>query len=37
VAAAIVETLASLDLQYPVVDAAAKKELEAVKKELLDE
>jgi len=37
VAAAIVETLASLDLRYPEVGPAAKKELAAVKKELLSE
>jgi PPK2 family polyphosphate:nucleotide phosphotransferase len=35
VSAAVVETLESLDLAYPKVDDAKKKELEAAKKELL--
>lgn len=35
VAAAIVETLEDLDLSYPKVDAAKRKEIEAAKKELL--
>jgi hypothetical protein len=35
VAAAIVDTLASLNLQYPKVDAAKKKELAQAKKLLL--
>ncbi|MBU3666356.1 MAG: polyphosphate kinase 2 family protein [Chthoniobacterales bacterium] len=37
VAAAVIETLASLDLAYPVIGAAQKKELAAAKKELLAE
>jgi hypothetical protein len=32
-----VDTLESLDLQYPEVDAAKRKELEAAKKGLLKE
>lgn len=35
VAAAIVETLEDLDLSYPKVDAAKRKEIDAAKKELL--
>jgi PPK2 family polyphosphate:nucleotide phosphotransferase len=35
VAAAVVDTLASLNLEYPVVDDAKRKELQAVKKTLL--
>ena len=35
VAAAVVETLASLDLAYPKVDEAKLKELAAAKKKLL--
>jgi hypothetical protein len=37
VAAAVIDALSSLDLAYPVIDAAQKKELAAAKKELLDE
>jgi len=37
VAAAIVDTLASLDLRYPVVDAKKKKELRAARRELESE
>lgn len=37
VAAAVIDALSSLDLAYPVVDAAQKKELAAAKKELLAE
>jgi len=35
VAAAIVDTLASLELHYPVIDAARRKALEAARRELL--
>lgn len=35
VAAAVIDTLASLDLQFPVVDAAKRQELAAVRKSLL--
>jgi hypothetical protein len=34
VAAAIVDTLAGLDLHYPVVDAAKRKALQAARREL---
>lgn len=37
VAAAIIDALASLDLAYPVVGEAQKKELAAAKRELVDE
>ena len=37
VAAAVIDALSSLDLAYPVIDAAQKKELAAAKKELLAE
>jgi hypothetical protein len=35
VAAAVIDALASLDLHYPQVDSAKKKELEIAKKTLL--
>jgi polyphosphate kinase 2 (PPK2 family) len=34
VAAAVIDTLASLDLHYPVVDAAKKKELQEIRNKL---
>jgi PPK2 family polyphosphate:nucleotide phosphotransferase len=37
VAAAVIDALVSLDLAYPVIDAAQRKELAAAKKELLAE
>jgi PPK2 family polyphosphate:nucleotide phosphotransferase len=37
VAAAVIDTLASLDLHYPVVDKAKLKELQLVKKTLMEE
>jgi hypothetical protein len=37
VAAAVIDALVSLDLAYPVINAAQKKELAAAKKELLAE
>jgi PPK2 family polyphosphate:nucleotide phosphotransferase len=35
VAAAVIDTLARLDLEYPVLDAARRKELKAARRELL--
>jgi polyphosphate kinase 2 (PPK2 family) len=37
VAAAVIDALSSLELAYPVIDAAQKQELAAAKKELLAE
>jgi hypothetical protein len=37
VAAAVIDALSSLELAYPVIDTAQKKELAAAKKELLAE